>query len=88
MSPAADVLGPMLQNLGLRAMEREYAACIINAENENWGYRRLLQRLLARFARPVIPRCERFYAPLVDIEASGVRKTTSERQCDRQADVT
>lgn len=41
-----DTLGPMLQNLGLRAMQREYAACIVNAENENWGYRRLLQRLL------------------------------------------
>jgi len=58
MSSAADVLGPMLQNLGLRAMQREYAACIVNAENENWGYRRLLQRLLeieaaARLSRKV-----------------------------------
>src|SRR5690242_15946302 len=58
MNSVADTLGAMLQNLGLRAMQREYAACIINAENENWGYRRLLQRLLeieasARLSRKV-----------------------------------
>jgi len=46
MSSAAEALEPTLQNLGLRAMLREYAACIVNAENENWGYRRFLQRLL------------------------------------------
>jgi DNA replication protein DnaC len=54
----ADTLGLMFQSLGLRAMQREYVACIVNAENENWGYWRLIQRLLeieaaARLARKV-----------------------------------
>jgi DNA replication protein DnaC len=36
----------LLEQLGLRAMLREYLSCIVNAEKENWGYRRLLHRVL------------------------------------------
>jgi len=55
---AGDTLEPTLRNLRLKAMLHEYKACITNAEQENWGYRRFLNHLVqieeaARIARKV-----------------------------------
>jgi DNA replication protein DnaC len=41
----ADNLEELLGSLGLRVMLRECAAAIAKAEEENWGYRRLVRRL-------------------------------------------
>jgi DNA replication protein DnaC len=43
---ALDTLEPKLRSLRLQAMLQRYAACIHNAEQENWGYRRFLHRLV------------------------------------------
>src|SRR5688572_15929079 len=58
MSALDRSLDPLFEQLGLRAMLLEYPACIVNAEKENWGYQRLMQRLLeieaaARLTRKV-----------------------------------
>ena len=41
-----DEIEKLLKELSLRGMRLEFAACLINAEQENWGYRRFLARLL------------------------------------------
>jgi DNA replication protein DnaC len=46
MNAAVDGLEPLFRGLGLHAMRVEYRGCLINAEKENWGYLRLIQRLL------------------------------------------
>jgi DNA replication protein DnaC len=45
MVPTDDI-ERLLKELGLKGMQLEFAACLHNAENENWGYRRFLGRLL------------------------------------------
>lgn len=41
-----DDIERLLIELGFRDMRLEFAACLINAENENWGYRRFFARML------------------------------------------
>jgi DNA replication protein DnaC len=53
-----DDIERLLKELALKGMQLEFAACLINAEKENWGYRRFLARLLeieaaARLSRKV-----------------------------------
>lgn len=45
IAPPDDIEG-LLKELGLKGMQLEFAACLHNAEAENWGYRRFLARLL------------------------------------------
>jgi DNA replication protein DnaC len=43
---APDDIERLLKELGFKGMQLEFAACLHNAEQENWGYRRFLTRLL------------------------------------------
>src|SRR5687768_13813996 len=57
-SMTPDDIERLLKELALKGMQLQFAACLINAEAENWGYRRFLAHLLeieaaARLSRKV-----------------------------------